>query len=104
MMAMDGAALTHLFNQQQDQRFVFHRQSHTAQAFSPRPWFITVLLVVRCQRIKDFPLPARCNGSIQQTVSRLNKAMQLNQRTHTVAVELTRPGEVRNIHRPARQM
>ena len=63
-----------------------------------------MLVVVSRQRIEDFALPARCNSGIQQTVSRLNKTMLLDQRTHAVTVELTRPGEVGNIYRSTRQV
>ncbi|UMX59475.1 hypothetical protein MJ391_27160 [Escherichia coli] len=42
-----SAALAHLFNQQQYQRFIFHWQRHTSQTFAPRPRFIAVMLLSR---------------------------------------------------------
>ena len=86
MVAVNIAAVAHLFNQQQHQRFIFHRQRHTTQAFAPRTRLIAMLFMVSRQRVEDFALPARGNFRIQQAVTCLNKSMLVNERTHTVAI------------------
>ncbi|VAU68909.1 Uncharacterised protein [Klebsiella pneumoniae] len=98
-MTCNNAAFTHVFNQQQHQRVVFHGQRHAPQTFTARAGLILMLFMVGRQRAQHFALPARRHRRVQQAVPGLNKTWLLRQKTQSFAAELARPGERRQIHR-----
>ena len=101
VVAVNNAAFAHLLNQQQHQRFIFHRQRNTPQAFAARSWLIAMLIVIARQGIEQLPLPARGERGAQQAISRLQIVRAVNQRVEALAAELTRPGEIIEAHRIA---
>jgi hypothetical protein len=61
VVAFDHPAFAHVFNQQQHQRIVFHRQRHASQTLAARAGFILMLFMVRRERAQYLTLPARRN-------------------------------------------
>lgn len=65
VVAFYQPTFAHVFNQQQHQRIVFHRQRHASQAFTSRAGFILMLFMVSGERGQYLALPACCNRGIQ---------------------------------------
>ena len=79
VVAFNHPAFAHVFNQQQHQRIVFHRQRHASQTLAPRARLVLMLFMVSRERVQYFTLPLRSNRGIEQAVSGLYKARLLGQ-------------------------
>ena len=64
VVAFDRPAFAHVFNQQQHQRIVFHRQRHAPQTLTARARLILMLFMIRCERAQYLTLPACSNRGV----------------------------------------
>ena len=104
VMAFNHPAFAHVFNQQQHQRIVFHRQRHASQALTTRTGFILMLFMVSGERVQDLTLPVCRNWRIEQAVAGLNKARLLGQLMQPFAAQLACPCKITQAHGPALKM